>query len=58
MTQAEVVALVGQPSADPMENPDEGVDVVIYDREGGSWMVVYKDGLVQKVVWTPTGTVR
>lgn len=58
MTQAEVVALVGQPSQDPPENSDELVDVVVYDRDQGSWMVVYKDGLVQKVVWTPTGVVR
>lgn len=58
MTRAQVEAVVGVPSFDPPENVGENVDVVGYDREGGSYMVVYRGGVVIRVVWAMTGPVR
>lgn len=58
MVRGDIEAIVGQPTADPRENADEGVDVVIYDRAGGAWMLVYRAGVLERIVWTVTGVVR
>lgn len=57
-TRREVETLVGKPSQDPPEQPGDANDVVIYEHEGGAHMVVYKAGVVDRVVWTPVGPVR
>lgn len=58
MSRSEVVALVGLPTIDPPENPNERFDAVIYERPGGAWIIAYQNNLVARKVWATTGPVR
>lgn len=57
MARGDAEALLGQPTENPPENPDEPGDVVRYEvTEDGrpvAWRIIYKGGRVARIVREP-----